>query len=327
MRSVGERQVAAANGRGLEQCVLAVGDGGQMKDRIGLHDAVVTDVFAVRAFGLGMALWVEIALQHVFGVGRHPNVVRYTFDDRYGLAAHRAEHCQLVNVGQRHHGADVVGRVRADHVGHRQRLLARHRLKIDGAQIARRDQVDAGLARPAQHDAAAADIGAARIAELRKIEAGGYIGRTVRAVLQVYRQAAEIRLIVAMHDPLDRRIRRRQLDRRDGIGEALLQHRQKVALFRFERQRQPAPRTHDIAGEFSLLRAGRLEPGGARVAVEHGSDVDKIDRRGMNLALAQLHQLLDKASQPKPLGIDRSHYAPFAGDALTPAGLSPPQPA
>ena len=51
----------------------------------------------------------------------------------------------------------------------------------------------------------------------------------------------------------------------------------------------------------------RLEPGGARIAVEHRADVDQVDRLVVDLAFAELHQALDEAAETETLGIDGSH--------------------
>ena len=80
--------------------------------------------------------------------------------------------------------------MRADRIGDRHRLLAGGAVEIDGAHVARRDQIDAGLPRAAQHDAAAADIGEAGAGKQRVIDAGGNIRRAVGAVLQMHRQRA-----------------------------------------------------------------------------------------------------------------------------------------
>ena len=161
-----------------------------------------------------MAGRIEIALDDIFGVGRHVDVVGDAFDHRHRLAAHGADHVEFVDAGQRHHGGEVIGRMRADRVGDRHRLLARGAFQINRAHVARRDQVDAGLARAAQHDAAAADIGEAGAGKQRVIDAGGNVRRAVGAVLQMHRQRGEIGLVVLEHDLLHRRLLRRHLDRR-----------------------------------------------------------------------------------------------------------------
>ena len=97
--------------------------------------------------------------------------------------------------------------VRADHIGDRGLLALRHAFEIDRARVARRDHVDAGGARPAQHDAAAADIGMAAVAELHDVEARRDIRRAVLAVLQMHRQRAEIRLLALADHLLHRRVR------------------------------------------------------------------------------------------------------------------------
>jgi len=43
-----------------------------------------------------------------------------------------------------------------------------------------------------------------------------------------------------------------------------------------------------------------------RIAVEDGTDIDKVDRRVVHLALAEIDEFFDKITQPKALGIDLS---------------------
>ena len=58
--------------------------------------AVITHVFAVRAFRLDVAALVEIALERHLGVGRHENVVGEALDHRRRLAAEACHQLQLV---------------------------------------------------------------------------------------------------------------------------------------------------------------------------------------------------------------------------------------
>jgi hypothetical protein len=300
----------AADGDGLEQCILAVRDRGQVKHRVLLHHAVIADVFAERALRLGVALGIEITLQHVFGVGRHVDVAGNAFDDRHRRAAQRPQHLKLVHRRVHADRRHEIARRRADHIGDRRLLALRHRFEIDRPGIARRDHIDAGGARSAQHDAAAADVVMAGVAELHDVEAGGNVGRAVFAVLQMHRQRAEIGLLALQHHLLHRGVRRRDLHRLVRTGETLRDRREQPCLVGVERKRKTLARSHDVADQLGLLRADRLEPGRARIAVQHGADLDQIDRLVVHLAFAELHQTLDVAAEAETFGVG-SHAVPW----------------
>ena len=70
-----------------------------------------------------------------------------------------------------------------------------------------------------------------------------------------------------------------------------------------ERERQALARAHDVADQLGLLGPDRLEPGRARIAVEHRADVDQIDRLVVDLAFAKLHQALDVAAKTESFGV------------------------
>ena len=81
-------------------------------------------------------------------------------DHRERRVAQRRDQPELVD-RQPHDGGDVIDRMRADHEAHRQRLSGRGARLVDRPQVARRDEIDAGLAAAAQHQPAHADIGPA----------------------------------------------------------------------------------------------------------------------------------------------------------------------
>ena len=83
--------------------------------------------------------------------------------------------------------------------------------------------------------------------------------------------------------------------------------RQEPALVGVERERKTLSRAHDVADQFGLLWPDGLEPGRARIAVEHVADLDQIDRLVVNLAFAKLHQALDEAAETEAFGIDGGH--------------------
>jgi hypothetical protein len=184
---------------------------------------------------------IENALDHIFGVGRDVDVTGDAFHHRHRLAAQGADDVEFVDVGQRRHGGEEIRRMRADRIGDRHRLLLGGGFEINGAHVARRDQVDAGLARSAQHDAAAAHIGEAGAGKQRVVDAGGNVRRAVGGMLQVYRQLAQVGVVVLEHDLLYRRLLRRHLDRRMQAIESLVQRAQQAALVGVERGGKASP--------------------------------------------------------------------------------------
>ena len=72
---------------------------------------------------------------------------------------------------------------------------------------------------------------------------------------------------------------------------------------------------HHVADQFGVLRADVAEPDRLRIAVEHGGDVDQIDRRVVDDALALLHQPLDEAAQAEFFGVGLGHWL-FSGRPL-----------
>ena len=197
--------------------------------------------------------------------------------------------------------------MRADRVSDRHRLVARGGLEIDGAHVARRDQVDAGLPRPAQHDAAAADIGEPGAGKQREVDAGGNIRRAVGAVLQMHRQRAEIGVVALEHHLLHRRLLRRHRHRRMQCLEALAERRKSsrssVSSACASRLREPMtlPTSSAFSGPAALKCTARGLP----------SRTPPTSRRSVG-ALWTSHspsvgQLFDEIAQPEALGIDRGH--------------------
>ena len=286
-----------------------------MENWIGLHHAIIPDVFAERPFRLGVTLGIQKALDHIFGVRRHIDIVAHAFDDRHRRAAHGAHHFELIRRLRRADRCHEIRRMRADGKRNRQRLFARHGIEIDDAQIARCNQIDAGMARPAQHHPAAADVGVTGRWELREVETGGNIRRAVLAVLKVHRQSTKIGILACEHDFLHRRFLGRDFHRLLQVCQAFRQRRKQPGLVGVERDREPPPRTHHIANELGALWAGRTEMGRARIAVEHGRHIHKVDRLLADLALPHLHQAFDEAAQPEFLGI--GHQPASIGNAPT----------
>ncbi len=99
--------------------------------------------------------------------------------------------------------------MRADGESHRRWFILCGAFKIDRAHVTRRNQVDAGLSRPAQHDAATADIGESGSGDQRIIDAAGNIRCPIFGMLQMRGQCAEVGFVVFEDDLLNRRLLRR----------------------------------------------------------------------------------------------------------------------
>ena len=179
-----------------------MGDRGDMEDGIALEGAVIAQKLAKGTLGLHMAALVQIALDHIFGVGGHADVVGHAFDHRQRRGAQGRHKPQLIH-GHPHHGGHVVDGMRAHHEGHRKGTIL-HIGFIDRAEIAGRDQINPRLARAAQHQATNARIGHAGAGIDDEIDARRNIGRAIGAMLQMGGQAREIGLLAAQHHLLNR---------------------------------------------------------------------------------------------------------------------------
>jgi hypothetical protein len=120
----------------------------------------------------------------------------------------------------------------------------------------------------------------------------------------MHRKRAEIGVLTPENHLLHRRFARADFYRLVRLAKPLHDLGQKACLVRVEREREALARTHNIADQLRPFRTHRFEPSRARVAVEDRRYIREIDRVVMHLALAELHQALDKASQTKTGGID-----------------------
>ena len=148
-----------------------MGDGGQMEHRVHLDAAVVAEKLAIRSLGLDVAGAVQVPLEHVLRVGRDHQVAGDALHDRHVLAAQRGEQVDLVGRNP-HRGRHVVHRMRADDEGDRHVLAVGDVLLVDRLEVAGRDQIYAGLAPSAYHQAADADIGQPRTRIERDVHRG-----------------------------------------------------------------------------------------------------------------------------------------------------------
>ena len=201
--------------------------------------------------------------------------------------------------------ATMVDRMRADDEADRQRFAARRARLIDRAQIARRDEVDAGLVPAAQHQPAHADIGLAG-AGRRVVDRRRNIGRAVEAVLEMDRQRREVGVSpisttcctgASARVDLDQLRRRR---RRRWISAAICSGATPKARARRERLPTTLP-TSSTSGP--TCGTDRL-----RIAVQDRGDVGEIDRVVAHVELV-VAELLDEIAQTETVEIARRRRA------------------
>jgi len=119
----------------------------------------------------------------------------------------------------------------------------------------------------------------------------------------MHRQGGQIGIASREHDLVHRSLRGGHLDRGDGLCEALAQRGGQAGFIGIERRGKPPTGAHHVADQLGPLRAGRVEPHGGRIAVEHACHVDEVNRRVVYDAFALLHELLDETAQAEPLGV------------------------
>src|SRR6185312_9637582 len=98
LRRVVTAQMTPAMEEGLVKHVLAHGDCGDVKDRVGMHRAVKTIELAIRSFGLGIAALVEVAIDRQLTIGRvSPRIVAISWNSSIGafeVAARKSQGCE-----------------------------------------------------------------------------------------------------------------------------------------------------------------------------------------------------------------------------------------
>ena len=100
----------------------------------------------------------------------------------------------------------MIDRVGADDEAHRQRPAFGGARLVERAQVARRDEVDAGLAAAAQHQPAYPHIGPAGAGIERVVDRSGDVGRAVEPVLEMHRERREVGRLAGLHHLLHRRL-------------------------------------------------------------------------------------------------------------------------
>ena len=87
----------------------------------------------------------------------------------------------------------------------------------------------------------------------------------------MHQQRGEVGVLAFQYHLVHRRLRGRNLERRDGSGEAPQHFLQQAALVGTEGEREAPPAAHDVADE--LRAPGIAEPHRLRVALEPQSDL------------------------------------------------------
>jgi hypothetical protein len=273
-----------------------------VKDRIALERAVVAEKLAVRSFRLDVPARVERALEHPFRVRRHADVVGHALDNGQRRVAQRCDEAKLVH-RQPHHRGDVIDGMRADHEAHRQRLAGARARLVDRAQIAGRNQIDAGFAAPAQHQPADAHIGPAGLGIDDEVDARGNIGRAVGAVAKMDGKLCEIGVIAGEHHLLHRRLPARHLKNFRRVAQPTQHLGQKRIRLDAERAREPRAAAGDIGDELGAFRTERAKQHRLRVALEHSRHVGEVGRPvdGVEFLAEAFHE----AAQPEAIELGR----------------------
>jgi len=162
--------------------------------------------------------------------------------------------------------------MRSNGKGYRQLLAAPDRCKIDGAQVARRVEVDAGLVRAAQHDAAHTGVGdpVSRIDAV--IYRRGDIGRAIIGMLQVSGHFGEISVRAREYDFLHRGFILLQFDQFGFELEAALDLGEEFVGRDAERLGEATAAGGHVADERDAGIAGLLEPDSLRISVQELCD-------------------------------------------------------
>ena len=138
---------------------------------------------------------------------------------------------------QPHHAGDMIDRMRAEHEAHRRGLSRRGVGQVDRLQVARRDEIDAGLVLGAQHQPAQADIGEAGLRIDDVVDGGRDIGPAVGAVLEMHRQPGHIGVLAGQHHRLARRLGARDLEHLRLVAKPPLHLFQQLGRLDAERRR------------------------------------------------------------------------------------------
>ena len=204
-----------------------------------------------------MAPLVEIALEDVFGVGRHADVVGDAFHHRQRRVAQASRRCRA----------------------HRPATASRRR---HDRSDARRPRSSPAWACPPRHwprRSPCRSLGATRstpvsccersisrrrptlvqpvLGSIDIVDRGGDIRPAVGAVLQMHRQLGDVGVVAGQHHRLAGRLGARHLENLGLVAEPPLDFLQQLVRLDAERRGEPAAAAHDVADQFRLLRARR----------------------------------------------------------------------
>ena len=204
----------------------------------------------------------------------------------------------------------------------RQSLLVRERRQVDVAQVAGRDEIDAGFRAAAQHEAAQPDIGPAGRGIDGEIHRGRDVGASVAAVLKMDRKPREVGGFAVPDHLLNRRVIARDLD---DLGlDAEPAHDLGAQLLRGDAERagKARPASHDVADQRLRLGTGALEQDRTGIAFERGRDLRQLGRIASHLELAVALELVEEPAQPELVEI-KLHDGPAPAPWPKPASQPP----
>ena len=192
--------------------------------------------------------------------------------------------------------------MRADDERHGELLASGARRHVDGAQIARRIEIDAGFLPAAQHQAAKARIGHAG-RRIDHVVDGRHVGRAVGGVLQVHGKLGEVGVRAGQHNFLNRRIGLLQFDEFRRAADASLHLQRDLARLDPEGFRQTIAAGYHVADHFHLFVADVAEPHGLAVAVHGVGKIGEIESLVAGVEFVGALQALDERAKAKAVEI------------------------
>ena len=265
--------------------LLAMGDGGDARDRLLRGPRVVTGIFAERAFQHSL-VEVDLELDHDFGRGRHRHVAGLAGGQLDRRAAQAAGDAPVVGVVRYLHLAGIgEDRIDADHqrrFRHRAHALVLGQRLAEAVERLRRERhrVLAENEKPVM-----ADVGRAGLRIMRHHDARRDVGAAVLRAVGRDRPAPQID-VVAADDLVVARRRAGRHRGRDRVVEPVQNLVEDGVLVGLESQQ--------------CLAAGGIEPGNQRIIgpilVEHDG--------GALPDIALLHRLADVVQRDRPVDVD-----------------------